>query len=150
MTKSQKVTDLKKERSKRTMIIKNNDLEFLNRTQALISLSSSKEFPVEFAFNLKKLKSQIIPLIQVYLEQKNELVKKYGDKDKNGELIQDNGNFTFSQGNAQKFAEDFQKLLSIENEIESKKLELRVSDIPFGLLSEEDIESLECIINFKE
>jgi len=151
MAKNKKVSNIEEERSKRKITITNSKLELLNSTESLTTVSQSKRLPVEFLFSLRKLKIQLVPLMKAYLEQKFELINTFGDKDDQGQLIQlENGRYTFSGNNGAKFAEELQKLMFIENTIECKKPKLKQKDIPNGLLSEEDFEVLDCVIDFEE
>ena len=147
--KKGKVIDIQEEKDKRKIILKNTALEFLDKTQAIDHISSSRDLPVEFLFELKLIKLQVLPLLQAYLQQKFELIERYGERNERKELVRlGQGRFRFLGQDAIRFQAEFQKLLKMESAIDGKRLELSISDIPKGVISEDDTEALEPLIDF--
>ena len=149
------------------LVLKNSDLENLVGSKGLANMRQSKDLPVVFSFKLADMLGKLQPTIKAYMDQKQKLIEKYGDKDENGKLVEQSPNvFTFST-KAKWFQKDFTELLAAETTIDCEKLELLIKDIPVkrtitcphckkeldgpgGIISPDDISILKCIIEFKE
>lgn len=153
----------------RKLTILNSDLEALVTSEGLGNLKQSKNLPITFSFRLADLMGKLQPTIKAYVDQKQKLVEKYGDKDKEGKLIQtEPGLYTFKkQKQAQWFQKEFTELLNLELTLDCAKLRLSVKDIPVkksiicphckkgfdqaeGVVSADDIAALRSIIDFLE
>ena len=135
--------------NKSTLTLKNSDLEALVTSEGLGNLKQNKDLPIAFSFRLADLMGKLQPTIKAYMEQKQKLIDKYGDKDKEGKLIQSTpGMYVFTK-QAQWFQKEFGELLNLESPTGCDKLQLPMKDIPQGVISADDITALRAIIDFK-
>ena len=75
------------------------------------------------AFNVAKLIRSIDGEYELYNTERDKLIKKYGNKDENGELIVDeNGRCRVADEDIPKFNEEIQELLNNEVTINAPKL----------------------------
>lgn len=144
----EKVEKIRSNEEKKTLTLKNSDLEGLTASEGLSNLKQNKNLPIVFSFRLADLMGKLQSTIKAYMEQKQKLVEKYGDKDKDGKLIQASpGMFMFTT-KAQWFQKEFTELLNLTFTLDCEKLQLSMEDIPKGIISADDIIALMPIINF--
>lgn len=148
MTKNQVKTAPSKKET--TLTLKNSDLEALVASDGLSNLKGNKDLPIAFSFRLADLMGKLQSTIKAYVDQKKKLIEKYGDKDKEGKLIQASpGMFMFTT-KAQWFQKEFTELLSLEFTLACKKLQIAMKDVPQGVISADDIIALAPIIDFED
>lgn len=143
----QKTIEAKKE--KNGLVLKNSDIEMLVNSPGLEALKQDKDLPISFSFKLANLLGKLQPTIVAYSAQKQKLIDKYGDRDKTGKLIQENGLFRFTV-KVKWFQKDFNELLNLEFTLDSEKIPISMKDIPKGVISTNDILSLKPFIIFLE
>lgn len=132
------------------LTLKNSDLEMLMASTGLKNMRESKDLPVSFSFRLAILLDKLQSPIKAYSTEKQKLIEKYGDRDKEKKLIESlPGQFVFST-KAQWFQKEFLELLDLEIVFDGEKLEIAMDDIPKGIISANDIIALMSIVNIKE
>lgn len=145
------------------IIIKNFNLEDMRKPQvrmvsgeatmspgSLEWITSCRDLPTEFAFELKKLRPSVRNVENAYDPLKQELIERCADRDKEDKLVQKAPNVFSFTARAREFQVEYKKLLDLESELGGKRLEISLKDIPDRLLSADDFASLECIIDFKK
>ncbi len=135
---------------KKQLALKNSDLEGLLNCDGLANLRKNKDLPIIFSFRLADLLGKLQPTIKAYSDQKQKLIEKYADRDKEGKLVEQRPNMFVFSTKAQWFQKEFTELLDIEISVDGPKLEIKKEDIPKGTISADDIISLMAIIDFKE
>ena len=96
--------------------------ELLNSTETLQKLSQ-KDFKAKLAWSISRLLKAAEAEIQAFNDTRMNLIKKYGDKDENGELITDeNGNCKIDNATVEEFNKEFNELINTEVEINANKL----------------------------
>lgn len=146
----QKAEVIELDKKRKSITLKNSDLEMLINSEGLANLRQSKDLPITFSFRLADLLGKLQPTIKAYSEQKQNLIDKYADRDKEGKLVNPTpGQFVFTT-KAQWFQKEFNELLNEETTVDCAKLEIKMDDVPKGTISADDIISLMSIIDFKE
>ena len=98
--------------------------DLVNSTETLQKLAQ-KDFKAKLAWSISRLLKAADAEIQNFNEARMELIKKYGEKDENGELISDeNGNCKISPESTKDFNTEFVDLINSEVEINANKLQL--------------------------
>ena len=113
--------------------------DLLNSTEALQKLAN-KELKAKLAWTISRLLKAAEAEIQNFNDTRMNLIRKYGEKDENGELITDEG------GNCKIIAEtveDFNKEL---NELINTEIEINANKINIGLLENIDFTPAEMAI----
>ena len=96
--------------------------ELLNSTETLQKLSQ-KDFKAKLAWSISRLLKAAEAEIQAFNDTRMNLIKKYGDKDENGELVTDeNGNCKIDNTSVEEFNKEFNELINTEVEINANKL----------------------------
>ena len=119
--------------------------DLLNSTEILQKLAQ-KEFKAKLSWTIARLLKGAEAEMQNFNETRMNLIKKYGEKDENGELITDDkGNCKIENSNLNAFSEELNELVSAEVEINANKIDI-------GLLEEleftpSDMASLEPFVD---
>jgi hypothetical protein len=131
------------------MYIKNVEIEKLSNSQALANIMSSKEISAKTAYKFAIFMKSFMPVMKIYQETKQNLFEKYCDKDENGmsKIIDNQYYFT---DNRIIFNKEFSELLDDETQMDFVKIKLSINDFPSGLLSINDMLSLDTIIEFTD
>ena len=111
-------------------------------------IASCRDLPTAFAFELKKLRPRIRDVDTAYKQQKQDMIEKYADRDKENKLVQSAPNIFRFTTKAEWFQKEYNELLNLESNLGDEKLEIDLKDIPDRFLSADDFASLECIMNF--
>ncbi len=145
------------------LTIKNSDIEAMRRGQARTCgkcgdvaqqassiewLSSCRDLPTRFAFELKKMVLRIRNIEIPFDQQRQVLIEKHADRDEKGILAQVSPNVFSFRENPLPFQREFSELLGLESELDCGRLEICLGDLPDRLLSADDFSTLECIIEF--
>ena len=102
--------------------IKMNDL--LGCTDVLQKLAA-KELKARLALQIARLLKEAERELANFNEVRMNLIKKYGEKDENGELITDeNGNCKIEQVGLDTFSKELNDLVTMEVEINANKIKL--------------------------
>ena len=120
--------------------------DLLNSTEALqrLAQTSLKARP---AFYVAKLLKAADKEIQEFNETRMNLIKKYGEKDENGELITDeNQNCKIPDQDISNFTQELNDLAATEVEINANKL--RIDDLETVDFTPNDMSVLELFIDF--
>lgn len=126
--------------------LKMNDL--LNSTETLQKLSQ-KELKAKLALSIARLLKEAEREMQNFNEVRMNLIKKYGEKDENGELITDEkGNCKILNDNTADFSKELNDLIETEIEINANKLKL--DDLETLDFTPSDMVSLEPFIEEEE
>ena len=106
--------------------------DLLNSTETLQKLAQ-KDFKAKLAWTISKLLKQAENEIQSFNETRMNLIKKYGEKDENGELITDEkGNCKIVQGSITEFSNELDELINTEVEINANKIQMNLlEDVEF-------------------
>lgn len=123
-----------------------NDL--LNSVETLQKIAQ-KDFKAKLAWSIARLLKSAETEIQSFNETRINLIKKYGEKDENGELITDEkGNCKIMTENVDTFTEELNELINTEVEINANKIDFNLlENIDF---TPSDMTALEPFIEFEE
>lgn len=123
-----------------------NDL--LNSVETLQKIAQ-KDFKAKLAWSIARLLKSAETEIQAFNETRMNLIKKYGEKDENGELITDEkGNCKIMTENVNTFTEELNELINTEVEINANKIDFNLlENIDF---TPSDMTALEPFIKFEE
>lgn len=122
--------------------------DLLNATETLQKLAQ-KDFKAKLAWTISKLLKQAEAEIQSFNETRMTLVKKYGEKDENDELITDDkGNCKIVQECIDDFSNELDELLNTEVEINANKIQMNLlEDVKF---TPADMAVLEPFVDMEE
>ena len=106
--------------------------DLLNSTDTLQKLAQ-KDFKAKLAWSIARLLKAAEAEIQSFNETRMTLIKKYGDKDENGELITDDkGNCKIGNDVLNEFTTELNELVNTEVEINANKIKIDLlADIDF-------------------
>lgn len=123
-----------------------NDL--LNSTETLQKLSQ-KDFKAKLAWTIARLLKSAEVEIQSFNDTRMNLIRKYGEKDENGELITDEkGNCKIIPDQVGEFTNELNSILNSEVEINANKIDFDLLDnIEF---TPGDMANLEAFVEFGE
>ena len=105
--------------------------DLLNSTDTLQKLSQ-KDFKAKLAWSIARLLKAAEGEIQSFNDTRMNLIKKYGEKDENGELITD------EKGNCKIVNESMNEFSTELNDLINSEVEINANKIDIGLL--EDLE----------
>lgn len=129
-------------------MIKIKIVDIVNGTEALQKLAKT-ELKAKLAWQVSKLLKTVEQEMQIFNDTRMSAVKKYGEKDENGELItDDNGNCKILDNNLALFNKEINELLNNEIEINANKL--KISDLEEINFTPSEIAALENFIDFEE
>lgn len=98
--------------------------DLLNATDTLQKLSQ-KELKARLALQIARMLKEAEREIQNFNEIRMNLIKKYGEKDENGEIItDDNGNCKIIPESVTVFSKELNELVEMEIEINANKIKL--------------------------
>ena len=120
----------------------------INSTEGLKGLSQ-KKLKARTAYAVGKILKAADAEMTSFNETRMELIKKYGEKDENGELVQDDkGNVRVSQESIEDFSSELKGLLDTEIEIAGNKIKMDdLGDVEF---TPQEMAQLEEFIEFEE
>ena len=112
--------------------------DLLNSTETLQKLAQ-KDFKAKLAWSIARLLKSAEAEIQSFNDTRMNLIRKYGQKDENGELITDengncneNGNCKIEQESINEFTNELNELVNTEVEINANKIDINLlEDIDF-------------------
>lgn len=78
---------------------------------------ANKELPVRVAFVLASNMKVLAPFLETLQTNYSELVEKYGTRDDDGNVINENGNTPISNENVQQFITESKELMDTEVEV---------------------------------
>ena len=126
--------------------IKISDL--LNSTEALQKLAGT-ELKAKLAWQVGRILKAAEIEIQSFNETRMNLIKKYGEKDENGELITDEqGNCKIVEGDINEFSNELNDLINSEVEISGNKI--KIDDLDKVDFTPAEMAQLEILIDFGE
>lgn len=122
--------------------------DLLNSTETLQKLAQ-KDFKAKLAWSIARLLKAAEKEIQDFNETRMNLIKKYGSKDDQGELITDEkGNCQIPDGEIETFTTELNDLLNTEVEITASKIDIALlENLDF---TPSDMAALEPFIDFGE
>jgi len=122
--------------------------ELLDSTETLQKLAK-KDFKAKLAWSIARLLKAAEKEIQEFNETRMNLIKKYGEKNENGELVTDDkGNCKIDSDSMNEFTNELNELLKTEVEINANPIDIALlEDINF---TPSDMVILEPFISFKE
>lgn len=122
--------------------------ELLNSVETLQKLSK-QDFKAKLAWQISKLLKAAEVEIQSFNETRMNLIKKYGEKDENGELITDEtGNCKIMEGGILDFSNQLTELVESEVEINGNKI--KIDDLDNVNFTPAEMAQLEVLIDFGE
>ena len=105
-------------------MIKVKIAELLNSTDTLQKLSQ-KDFKAKLAWSVARLLKNAEKEIQEFNDTRMELIKKYGEKDDQGELITDEkGNCKILPDSISEFTNELNELIETEIELNANKIDI--------------------------
>lgn len=100
--------------------------DLLNSTETLQKLAQ-KDFKAKLAWSIARLLKSAEAEIQSFNDTRMNLIRKYGQKDENGELITDeNGNCKIEQESINEFTNELNELVNTEVEINANKIDINL------------------------
>lgn len=122
--------------------------DLVNATDGLKGLSQ-KQLKARCAYAVGKILKSADAEIQSFNETRMELIKKYGEKDENGELkTEENGNVHIPPEGLNDFSKELRELLDTEIEISANKI--KMDDIGEVEFTPAEMAQLENFIEFDE
>ena len=122
--------------------------DLLNSTDTLQKLAK-KDFKAKLAWSISRLLKSAETEIQSFNETRMNLIKKYGEKDENDELITDDqGNCKISDESTLEFSNQLNELINTEVEINANKI--KITDIENLDFTPIEMNMLEPFIDFDE
>ena len=122
--------------------------ELLNSTEALQKLAGT-ELKAKLAWQVGRILKAAEVEIQSFNETRMNLIKKYGEKDENGELITDEqGNCKIVEGDINEFSNELNDLINSEVEISGNKI--KIDDLDKVDFTPAEMAQLEILIDFGE
>lgn len=101
-------------------------VNIVNSTDILKKLAQ-QDFKAKLALSIARLLKAAENEIQNFNEVRLELIKKYGNKDENGELITDeNGNCKIEDNSLEAFNKELKELLDSEVELNANKIDIEL------------------------
>lgn len=126
--------------------IKISDL--LNSTEALQKLAGT-ELKAKLAWQVGRILKAAETEIQSFNEARMNLIRKYGEKDENGELVtDDNGNCKIVESGINEFSNELNDLINSEVEISGNKI--KIDDLDKVDFTPAEMAQLEILIDFGE
>lgn len=120
----------------------------INGTPALQKLAST-ELKAKLAWQVGRILKAAEEEMQSFNEARLNLIKKYGDKDSNGELITDEkGNCTIPNTASETFSNELNELINADVEINANKIS--ISSIEDKEFTPTEMAQLEAFIDFEE
>lgn len=122
--------------------------DLLNSTDTLQKLSQ-KDFKAKLAWTIARLLKAAEKEIQEFNETRMNLIKKYGEKDENDELITDDkGNCKIPEEVLEPFSNELNELINTEVEINANKINIALlEDIDF---TPADMAALDPFVNMED
>ena len=102
--------------------------DVVNSMETLQKLAQ-QNFKAKLALSIARLLKQVEAEIQTFNTTRMDLIKKYGTKDENGELITDEeGNCKIDPDSIETFSKELNELLATEIEINANKIDVNLLD----------------------
>jgi len=112
-------------------------------------LATAKNLPILVSYDIAKFFKKLETASKVYFEKKQELINEFCAKDSDGKPIQLEGNQVQIE-NPNEFYEKISLLQNKEEELEMNKINLKLTELPVGLISPLDFLQLEPFFNIIE
>ena len=113
-------------------------------------ITSTTKFSVPVTFKLVKFKKEFEKHIEISNEVKQKVIEEFCDKNDDGKPKVENNRYKFTEEAAKKFTDAIKEHADQEVEFDMNRLEIKINEIPEGLLSVDEIVLLEPLIDFKE
>ena len=128
------------------IVVKISDI--MNSTETLQKLAKMP-LKAKLAWQVAKLLKVLDAEVQQFNDTRLELIKKYGEKDSNGELVTDeNGNCRIEKEMLGNFTNELNELIGAETEINANKIDINsLEDLDF---TPSEMTMLEPFIDFGE
>lgn len=122
--------------------------DLLNSTETLQKLAQ-KDFKAKLAWSIARLLKSAEAEIQGFNDTRMNLIKKYGEKDENGELVTDDkGNCKIGNDVLAEFSVELNELINEEVEINANKIKMELlEDLDF---TPSDMAALEPFVELEE
>lgn len=108
-----------------------------------MKLGKSTELPPNISYSISRILNAIGSESKIYNEERTKLVNKYCDKDEEGKPIEIENNQVKITENMPIFIEKLQELQNTDVDIHKDKIELKIEQLPKGLLSAFDMMQLD-------
>lgn len=95
-------------------------VDFLNTCVSM----KNKSLPVRLAYAIKKNVAAVQEAASAYTAEREELIRRYAKKDKNGEIMTEDDCYIMED--KERFGEDMSELLNIETEVEIHTVSISV------------------------
>ena len=122
--------------------------DILNGTETLQKLAQ-KDFKAKLAWSIARLLKAAEQEIQNFNDTRLSLIKKYGEKDENGELVTDEkDNCKIVESNVKSFNDELNELIATEVELNANPIDIALlEDLQF---TPADMAALEPFVKFEE
>jgi hypothetical protein len=84
-----------------------------------------KEIPIKTAYMLSKLAQKIEPELKNFQNSNNKLIEKYGQRDENNEIINNNGIVPIILDKKEDYKKEIEELLNIEIDIDFEPMSIK-------------------------
>lgn len=101
--------------------------DIVNAVESLKVLSDTK-FQAKVSYRLKRIADKLEPILKTYNEKRNDLVKEYGTKDEDSDVIS-----VKDPENLKLFVEKLNEILEVEEEVD-------ITPIPSEMLGDTEVE----------
>lgn len=95
---------------------------------AILSTISQKQLPVKVSYAIAKNITKIESELKIYNSERQKLIEKYVEKDKEGKVKSDNGSIKIQKDHIDDWNKDILSLMVIENEIDIYKFKMSEFD----------------------
>ena len=117
--------------------------EMINSIDVLREIAN-KKMPAKTAYRFARINNEIDKENAIFQETRRNLIIKYGEKDENGELKEDNGNIMIAKEHLSNFRNESTELLNTKITINAEKIGL--DDFGDDLFSPSEIGKIEWLI----
>lgn len=121
----------------------------MEKEPILIRLCKCDQLPAKISYKLSIVLRDISSLSKIYSEERQKLIEKWCDKNEDGSNKIQAGFASLSE-NKVKFNEEFCELLNVENELTINRIEIKLDELPTGIINSYDYSELSNFIDFKE
>ena len=117
--------------------------EMINSIDVLRAIAN-KKMPAKTAYRFARINNEIDKENAIFQETRRNLIIKYGEKDENGKLKEDNGNIMIAKEHLSDFRNESTELLNTKITINTEKIGL--DDFGDDLFSPSEIGKIEWLI----
>lgn len=125
-------------------------MEEFSLNHGLNKLSRANGLPTKISYAVSRMMRKFNMELEVYSKERLKLALEFCDKDDKGEPISVGVGQIKMLERRKEFAEEMNKLLQVEIELDIEKVKIKLSDIPDGTLSAMDLLEVEPFVEIEE